>query len=163
MVERADGQGEAPWSGPLSERDLRALTGVLKTASHVNDVATALACRLGHEGADIHGAVHFTGESGEADDAPGMDDETFCALGEDLAEVCNGLGVRLWRTFRPGDTVLVRPDDYAPASLVPRCRVACAVVEGRTDVRGRGSRDGPVPQQAGRVRAEGLGSVSEGT
>ncbi|WP_405986960.1 site-specific integrase [Streptomyces sp. NBC_00872] len=39
MVERADGQGEAPWSGPLSERGLRALTGVVKTASHVVIVA----------------------------------------------------------------------------------------------------------------------------
>jgi hypothetical protein len=39
MVERADGQGEAPWSEPLSERGLRALTGVVKTASHVIIVA----------------------------------------------------------------------------------------------------------------------------
>ncbi|MGY1398110.1 site-specific integrase [Streptomyces sp. SS10] len=39
MVERADGQGEAPWSKPLSERGLRALSGVVKTASHVVIVA----------------------------------------------------------------------------------------------------------------------------
>ncbi|WP_331757017.1 hypothetical protein OH782_41320 (plasmid) [Streptomyces sp. NBC_01544] len=83
-----------------------------------NDVATALASRLGHEGAHINGVVHFTGESGEADDAPGMDDETYCALYEELAAVCNGLGVRLWRKFRPGDTVLVRPDDYAPGDTL---------------------------------------------
>ncbi|MFE5689421.1 hypothetical protein [Streptomyces sp. NPDC056512] len=35
-----------------------------------NGVATALASRLGHEGAHINGVVYFTGESGEADDAP---------------------------------------------------------------------------------------------
>ncbi|WP_158711365.1 hypothetical protein [Streptomyces sp. NRRL S-1824] len=51
-----------------------------------NDVATALASRLGYEGAHINGAVHFTGESGESDDALGMDDETHCALYEELAE-----------------------------------------------------------------------------
>ncbi|WP_405682379.1 site-specific integrase [Streptomyces sp. NBC_00057] len=39
MVKRADGQGEVPWSEPLSERGLRALTGVVKTASHVVIVA----------------------------------------------------------------------------------------------------------------------------
>ncbi|MCX5318141.1 hypothetical protein [Streptomyces sp. NBC_00154] len=42
------------------------------------DVGVAgCASRLGHEGAHVRGVVHFTGEGGEADDAPGMDDEIY--------------------------------------------------------------------------------------
>jgi hypothetical protein len=39
LVERADGQGTAPWSAPLPERDLRILRAVVKTASHLVIVA----------------------------------------------------------------------------------------------------------------------------
>ncbi|WP_406297178.1 hypothetical protein [Streptomyces sp. NBC_00624] len=38
-----------------------------------NDLATALASRLGHEGVRIRGVVCFTGESDGAGNAPGMD------------------------------------------------------------------------------------------
>ncbi|MFE9890394.1 hypothetical protein [Streptomyces scopuliridis] len=63
------------------------VTGIVGPPDAFGDVGEAA---LGH------GAVHFTGESGEADDAPGMDDEIYCALYEELAAVCNNIGVRLW-------------------------------------------------------------------
>ncbi|WP_381802891.1 hypothetical protein [Streptomyces niveus] len=62
---------------------------------HRQDAAYGVRLRDGHrvgppdafgdvgEAALGHGAVHFTGESGETDDAPGMDDEIY-------------IGVRLW-------------------------------------------------------------------
>ncbi|MFI1584678.1 site-specific integrase [Embleya sp. NPDC020630] len=39
LMDRADGHGQAPWSLPLAERDLRALAGVVKTAAHLVIVA----------------------------------------------------------------------------------------------------------------------------
>lgn len=61
MVERGDGQGEMPWSGLLSERGLRAPTGVVETAAHMAIVALSgmrhselrkmnLGCRIPHRG-----------------------------------------------------------------------------------------------------------------
>ncbi|EST33489.1 hypothetical protein M877_01365 [Streptomyces niveus NCIMB 11891] len=50
------------------------VTGIVGPPDAFGDVGEAA---LGH------GAVHFTGERGEADDAPGMDDEIY-------------IGVRLW-------------------------------------------------------------------
>ncbi|MEU8708719.1 hypothetical protein [Streptomyces sp. NPDC048565] len=82
-----------------------------------NDVATALAVHYGHD-AHINGTVHFTGESGETDNAPGMDDEAYCALHEALADARRGLGVHLWRKIRPADNVFVRPTDYAPGDTL---------------------------------------------
>ncbi|MER6096106.1 hypothetical protein ABT154_09645 [Streptomyces sp. NPDC001728] len=35
LVERANGQGQVPWSTSLFERELRTLTGVVRTASHL--------------------------------------------------------------------------------------------------------------------------------
>ncbi|MCZ4098093.1 hypothetical protein [Streptomyces sp. H39-C1] len=82
-----------------------------------NQVAAGLAELFGFDGHNIRGVVHFTGNSAETDSAPGMDDETFHALYEGLAEICNGLGVRLWRQFRPDELVSVHYDDLAPGDV----------------------------------------------
>ncbi|MEU5109608.1 hypothetical protein AB0H07_46495 [Streptomyces sp. NPDC021354] len=78
-----------------------------------NTIASGLAELCGYERLDIRGTVHFTGDSAEADTAPGMGGEALCGLFEALAEVCNTQEVRLWRQYRPDQTVLVRPTDYA--------------------------------------------------
>ncbi|MDQ0847776.1 hypothetical protein [Streptomyces sp. V1I6] len=79
-----------------------------------NDIAAALAELFGYDPMDIRGTVHFTGNSGEADSAPGMDDDAYAGLLDALAQICNDRGARLWRQYRPSGTVMVRPTDYAP-------------------------------------------------
>ncbi|MGQ4354878.1 hypothetical protein [Streptomyces drozdowiczii] len=79
-----------------------------------NKVAAALAAGFGHENARIHGPVHFTGESGETDLAPGMDSDMFDDFYSHLNAVCRDLGGRMWRQLRPSDTVSIHYDDLVP-------------------------------------------------
>jgi hypothetical protein len=83
-----------------------------------NDVAAALAELCGYDPMDIRGTVHFTGNSRETDNAPGMNDENHFALLETLAQVCNTHGVRLWRQYQPHHTVMVQATDYAPGDPI---------------------------------------------
>ncbi|WP_328898553.1 hypothetical protein OHR86_00035 [Streptomyces sp. NBC_00441] len=78
----------------------------------LNELAVAVAARFGHEGARIHGPLHFTGVS-TGDLAPGMDADTVLDFYSELKTVCCALGVRMWRQRRPSDRVSIRYDDLA--------------------------------------------------
>lgn len=77
----------------------------------LNELAVAVAARFGHEGARIHGPVHFTGVSTGPYLAPGMEPGTVPDFYDHLDAVCRDLGVRMWRQRRPSDTVSIRYDD----------------------------------------------------
>ncbi|MFI0743422.1 hypothetical protein ACH4PU_35940 [Streptomyces sp. NPDC021100] len=83
-----------------------------------NAIATALAARYGFDAPDIRGTAEITGPSNDSDVAQGMDHETFFALYDALAAVCQDLGARLYSTVRPDEWVFVRPTDYAQGDVI---------------------------------------------
>ncbi|MFB8442686.1 hypothetical protein ACFC7A_26910 [Streptomyces niveus] len=108
----------AQFAGPVPYMTLQLAEGVEMhcdpaSRDETNHVATGLAEALGFTDTTIQGTVRLTGDSAETDRAQGMDLQAYDALFECLAEVCSTQGTRLWRQYRPGDTVMVRPADYA--------------------------------------------------